>query len=107
MVLHRPVELAPLIGMWLFVIWPGWHFAQGNNSLIAIAKLRGERPAYNPIGKRYPEMIVAVETLNRLIAHHCGSVMDSNMDLLLGFAAWAFHRHHNVVIVSHPWASDE
>ena len=46
-------------------------------------------------------MSVAPDAWNRLVAHLCESGTGSNMNLLLSFTAWAFHRHHNIVLVGH------
>src|ERR1019366_6497504 len=46
-------------------------------------------------------MIVAPDALNRLVAHLCESSMGGNMNLLLSFTAWAFHRHNDIGLVGH------
>lgn len=46
-------------------------------------------------------MIVAVQADNSLAAFLRGSSPGSNVDLLLGFAARAFHRHDDVVRIRH------
>ena len=42
-------------------------------------------------------MIVAPDALNRLVANLSDS--SSNMNLLLSFTGWAFHRHHDIRLV--------
>src|SRR5712692_3391344 len=69
------------------------------------AKLRRKWPANNPIGDRCLEMSVTPDASNRLVAHLCESGTGSNMNLLLSFTAWAFHRHHDIGLVGHRWAS--
>ena len=46
-------------------------------------------------------MIGAVDARNRLVTRVCAANRDGDMNLLLGFAGWAFHRHHNIVFVGH------
>jgi len=46
-------------------------------------------------------MIVAPEALNRLVAHLRESGTGGNMNLLLSFTTWAFHRHYNVTLDGH------
>ncbi len=70
------------------------------------ARLRRERAAYNPVRDRYLEMIVAVDALNRLVPHLCAVSASGNMNLLLGFTALAFHRHHDIPLVGHPWVTE-
>jgi hypothetical protein len=67
------------------------------------SKLLGrERPANNPIGNRYLEMNVTLDAWNRLVTDLWGKSGTSiNVDLLFGFAARAFHSHHNIAFVGH------
>ena len=58
-------------------------------------------PDNNPKRDRYLEMIVAVDAWNRLVPHLCAFSAGGNMNLLLGFTALAFHRHHDIVLVGH------
>ena len=67
--------------------------------------LRRERSANNPIGYRYVDMIAARDALNRPVVNLYESSTGRNMNLLLGFAGWAFHRHHNIAFVGHREAS--
>ena len=69
------------------------------------ARLHWEWTAYNPIRDRYLEMIVAVDALNRLVPHLCAVSAGGNMNLLLGFTALAFHRHHDETLVGHRCSS--
>jgi hypothetical protein len=50
-------------------------------------QLDRERPAYNPIGNSYLEMVVARDASNPLAAHLCESGTGDNMNLLLGLTA--------------------
>jgi hypothetical protein len=46
-------------------------------------------------------MIGAPDALNRLTATLSDSSNGGNVNLLFGFAGWAFYRHHNIVLVGH------
>lgn len=46
-------------------------------------------------------MIVAPEALNRVVAHLREPCTGGNMNLLLSFTGWAFHRHHDKTLVGH------
>jgi hypothetical protein len=70
-----------------------------------MANLRGKWPTNNLIGNSYLEMIVALDTYNFLVAHLFAANTGRNMNLLLSFTPWTFHRHHNVTFVSHCWVS--
>jgi len=50
-------------------------------------------------------MTVAVDALNRLVAHLCAVGAGGNMNPLIGFTVLAFHRHHDIAIVGHRCAS--
>jgi hypothetical protein len=50
-------------------------------------------------------LIVAPDASNHLVAHLCAASAGGNMNLLLGFAGLAFHRHHDIALVGHRWAS--
>jgi hypothetical protein len=52
-------------------------------------------------GGRQPEMLVATDAYNRLIAHLSNSSLGGNVNLLLGLAVFAFHRHHDKALVGH------
>lgn len=65
------------------------------------AKLSRKRPAYNPIGGTYLEMIIAVDTWNPFAALAHEFIARSNMNLLFGFTAWAFDRHNGVLMGFH------
>ena len=82
-------------------------YANNHNSGHAppFVKLYRKRPANNPIGDRYLEMSVAPDASNRLVAHLCAASAGGNMGLLLSFAAWAFHRYHNIALLGHRWVS--
>ena len=67
--------------------------------------LRREWPAYNLVGNRYLEIIVAPEALNRLVAHLCESGTGGNMNLLLGLTVLAFHSHYDIGLVGHRCSS--
>jgi hypothetical protein len=65
-------------------------------------RLRWKRPANNPIRESYLEMIAALDASNRLVTDLWGKSGTSvNVDLLFGFAARAFHSHHDVAFVGH------
>ena len=66
-----------------------------------IANLRRERPAYNLIGKQHVEILLAVDTPDHLTAHLCAASTAGKMNLLLGLAVLAFHRHNNIAFVGH------
>jgi hypothetical protein len=65
--------------------------------------LRRERSANNPIGYRHLEIIVAFDALNRLTTTLSDSSKGSNMNFLFNFTGWAFHRHHDILLVGHNW----
>jgi transcriptional regulator with XRE-family HTH domain len=67
--------------------------------------LHREWAAYNPIRDRNLEMIVAVDALNRLVPHLCAVSAGGNTNLLFDFTVSAFHRHHDIALVGHRWAS--
>jgi hypothetical protein len=48
--------------------------------------LHRERPANDLIEDIYVEIIVALDTLDHLLAHLCGSSMDNDVNLLLSLA---------------------
>ena len=71
-----------------------------------VANLRRKRPANNPIGKRHLEMNVALDARHRLVADLWGESWSGiNVNLLFGFAARAFHSHHNIAFVGHCWVT--
>jgi hypothetical protein len=57
--------------------------------------LRRERPANNPIRNSNFEMIIALEARDPLAAYLPKFDAGSNMNLLLGLAAWTFNSHYN------------
>jgi hypothetical protein len=68
--------------------------------------LRGERPAYNLIGHHHFETPLTPEAFNRLADHLSDDFSaDADMNLLLGFAEFAFHRHHDIALVGHRCSS--
>ena len=66
-----------------------------------VANLRRERPAYNLIGNQHVEILLAVDTPDHLMAHLCAASTAGKMNLLLGLAVLAFHRHNNITFVGH------
>jgi hypothetical protein len=46
-------------------------------------------------------MIGAPNALNSLTTTLSDSSNGGNVNLLFGFAGWAFYRHHNMVLVGH------
>jgi hypothetical protein len=64
-------------------------------------KLQRKWPAYNLSGDRYPEIIVAIDALNRLVAHLCAASAGGNMNFLLGFTVFTFNWHHDNTFVRH------
>ena len=68
--------------------------------------LRGERPAYNLIGDHHFETPLTPEAFNRLADHLSDdSSAGADMNLLLGFTEFAFHRHHDIALVGHRCSS--
>ena len=59
------------------------------------ADLRKEGTAHNFIGERDIKFAVAVNAEYVLARHMARSEVNSNVDLLLHFTAWAFNRHHD------------
>jgi len=51
-------------------------------------------------------MLVATDAWDRLAAHLCESSSGGNMNLPLGFTTFAFHRHHDIVLVGHRWITE-
>jgi hypothetical protein len=67
-----------------------------------LGNLRREWPANNPIGNRHLEKNVALDAWNCLVTNLSGeSWAGINVDLLFGFTARTFHRHHNIAFVGH------
>jgi hypothetical protein len=91
--------------MWLFALWKGCPFARDTAPRKEVANLHRERPTYDPVGNSCLEIIVALEALNRLVAHQCGSGPGITMNFLLSPATWAFQRNHNVSLSGHGWVS--
>src|ERR1700691_1804203 len=68
-----------------------------------VPSLRRERPPNDFVGNRYLKTIVALDARNRLVGQFWKSSTGINVNVLLGFAAWAFHRHQNITLVSHSF----
>ena len=87
------------------MLTPHFHAADSSTVPAWYSALSRKWTAYNLIGDRCLEIIVALEALNRLVAHQCGSGAGINMNLLLSFTTWAFQRNHNIALVGHRWVS--
>jgi hypothetical protein len=47
--------------------------------------------------------MVAVDALNHLDADLCAAHASGNTNLLFGHTMFAFHRHHDIALLSHRW----